>query len=105
MPKRSQTFVALLRGINVSGYNKVPMADLRSACGRLGWADIQTYIQSGNLIFSAPGSASSLEAELEDLIEKKFGISIPVIIRPATRWPDYVKGNPFQEKCESEPNH
>ncbi len=48
------TFIALLRGINVGGHNKVPMADLRALCeGDLGWRDVESYIQSGNLVFRA----------------------------------------------------
>jgi len=104
MTKRVQPFVALLRGINVTGRNKVPMADLRSFCGKLGWGDIQTYIQSGNLIFSAAGPEVSLESELEQLIQKRFGLTIPVIVRAGTSWPDYVKANPFPEASETAPN-
>jgi len=105
MSKSIQSFIALLRGVNVSGRNKVPMADLRSACGKLGWADIQTYIQSGNLIFSACATEKALEHELEKLIEKQFGIVIPVIVRSAASWPNYVKNNPFREASQTEPNH
>jgi uncharacterized protein (DUF1697 family) len=104
MTKGMQNFVALLRGINVSGRNKVPMADLRSACGKLGWGDIQTYIQSGNLIFCATGRGEALETELEKVIQKRFELTIPVIVRPGASWPNYVKSNPFPEASEKEPN-
>jgi uncharacterized protein (DUF1697 family) len=97
-------FIALLRGINVSGQNKIPMAELRSACADMGWADVQTYIQSGNLIFRAPGAAEALETALEELIAQHFGLTIPVIVRAAAAWPAYVAGNPFPAAAEATPN-
>src|SRR5690242_7628158 len=98
-------FIALLRGINVSGHNKVPMAELRSLCADLGWRDVQSYIQSGNLVFQANAKPARLEAELEQAIERQFGLSIAVIVRAAASWPAYVEGNPYPEASESEPNH
>ena len=97
-------FIALLRGINVSGRNRIPMAELRSLGVELGWQDVQTYIQSGNLLFAAGGRAASLEAELERAIEHRFALSIPVLVRAAAEWPAYVEGNPFSEASRSEPN-
>jgi uncharacterized protein (DUF1697 family) len=97
-------FAALLRGINVSGANRIPMADLRTHCAGLGWAEVETYIQSGNLVFAAEGSAPKLEATLEKEIETRFGLRIPVIVRSATEWPKLVAGNPFSEAAEKEPN-
>jgi len=59
--------VALLRAVNVGG-RKLPMAELRALCADLGWSDVATYIQSGNLVFTAPGRAEGIEAELETAI-------------------------------------
>lgn len=98
------TFIALLRGINVSGRNKIPMAELRSLCADLGWEDVQSYIQSGNLVFKAGNTPANLEAELEQGIERQFGLSIPVIVRAAAEWPAYVNGNPYPEASQFEPN-
>lgn len=98
------TYIALLRGINVSGRNKIPMAELRSLAEGLGWMDIASYIQSGNLIFRANGAPESLEAELERAIERKFDLSIPVIVRSAAEWAEYVKSNPLPGPSGSEPN-
>jgi uncharacterized protein (DUF1697 family) len=100
----TQTFIALLRGINVTGRNKIPMADLRTLCSRNGMSEVETYIQSGNVILSASGSADSVETQLEKLIEKKFGFSIPVIVRRASDWPAIMKGNPFTEASATAPN-
>jgi uncharacterized protein (DUF1697 family) len=95
-------FIGLLRGINVGGHNKIPMADLRTLCESLGWKDIQTYIQSGNIVFSAVGKPAALEAKLEQAIEKKFGFHVTVIIRAAADWPAHAKSNPFLKACEKE---
>lgn len=98
------SFIALLRGINVGGRNKIPMPELRSLCGSLGWEEIRTYIQSGNLIFKAGDPPAALEVELEQAIKHHFGLSIPVIIRPAGQWATYVAGNPYPQASEREPN-
>lgn len=97
-------FVALLRGINVSGRNKVPMGDLRAVAEGLGLTGVQTYIQSGNLIFSAQVEGPQLEEKLEAAIAARFAIPVPVIVRSASQWPAYVEGNPFPEAAASEPN-
>jgi uncharacterized protein (DUF1697 family) len=60
--------VALLRAVNVGG-RKLPMAELRALCAGLGWSDVATYIQSGNLVFAAPGKAEAIETKLERAIE------------------------------------
>jgi uncharacterized protein (DUF1697 family) len=100
----SNLFIALLRGINVGGHNKVPMAELRALCGELGWADVRSYVQSGNLVFEAAGPPARLEAELERAIERRFGRSIAVVVRAAADWPGYVAGNPFPGASQSAPN-
>jgi uncharacterized protein (DUF1697 family) len=102
---RLATFIALLRGINVSGRNKIPMDELRSLCADLGWAEVQSYIQSGNVVFRAAAAPAKLEADLQRAIETQFSLSIQVIVRRATDWPAYVSGNPYPDACQSEPNH
>lgn len=97
-------FIALLRGINVSGRNMIPMPELRSLCAELGWVDVQSYIQSGNLVFQAQLTPPQLETELEQAIERRFGLSIPIIVRAAAVWPEYVRDNPYLDASESEPN-
>jgi uncharacterized protein (DUF1697 family) len=97
-------FVALLRGINVSGRNTIPMAELRTLCTELGWADVQTYIQSGNVVFTAREPAPRIETVLEQAIERHFGLAVPVIVRAAADWPAYIHGNPYPDASRSEPN-
>ena len=102
LPKR---WIALLRGINVGGHNKIPMEELRKLCAGLGWENVATSIQSGNIMFSAPGSTSTLEKQLAEAIASHFGHRVSVIMRPAAAWPLYIQLNPFPEASESEPNH
>lgn len=98
------SLVALLRGINVGGHNKIAMAELRSVCTKLGWTDVQTYIQSGNVILRSGDRAALLESTLEAAIQRRFGLAIPVIVRTEAEWEGYVVSNPFPEVSESEPN-
>ncbi len=58
------TWIALLRGINVGGSNRLPMADLRELCTGLGWQNVKTYIASGNVVFQADGAAEALASRL-----------------------------------------
>ncbi len=115
----SSTFIALLRGINVGGRNTVPMAELRSLASGLGWMDVRTYIQSGNVVFRMArsseaatepgteieaGSVAALEAELERAIGSHFGFSVPVIVRSAAAWSGHLAANPFPDASAVEPN-
>jgi uncharacterized protein (DUF1697 family) len=100
----TEIFIALLRGINVTGNNKIPMPELRALCAEAGWGDVRSYIQSGNLIFRADSAPTELEAELERAIAGRFSLTIPVIVRAAAAWPAYVADNPFPEASEHEPN-
>ncbi|MET7939516.1 DUF1697 domain-containing protein [Streptomyces sp. NPDC005302] len=76
------TYAALLRGINVGGAKKVPMAELRTLLEGLGHGDVRTYLQSGNAAFSsAHGDEESLAAELSTAIEERFGFGVGVLVR------------------------
>jgi uncharacterized protein (DUF1697 family) len=99
------TFVALLRGINVGGKNKIPMADLRQLYENLGCNTVRTYIQSGNVVFEASEDATTIETNLERGIKKKFGHTIPVIVRSAKQWHGYLKANPFAAATCEKPEH
>jgi len=72
--------VALLRGINVGGRNKVPMAELRALASGLGLDDVATYINSGNLVFSSPRPDADLAAALSAGIAERFGFAIDVVV-------------------------
>ena len=96
--------VALLRAVNVGG-RKLPMAELRKLCEGLGWADVSTYIQSGNVVFSADGKPEALEAALEGAIREAFGYDAPTIVRTATQWRRYAPDNPFPDAARETPNY
>ncbi|GKT34411.1 Protein of unknown function DUF1697 like protein [Aduncisulcus paluster] len=87
--------IAILRGINVGGRRKLPMAELKELCAELGLTDVRTYIQSGNIIFSSPISGKDLEVVLENAIISRFGFDVPVIIRTAEELQHSVEKNPF----------
>jgi uncharacterized protein (DUF1697 family) len=95
--------VALLRAVNVGG-RKLPMAELRALCAELGWTDVATYIQSGNVVFTASGSAPALGQALEAAIARRFAMEVPAIVRTAAQWRAVADGNPFAEAAETEPN-
>ncbi|MFD4690391.1 DUF1697 domain-containing protein [Streptomyces sp. NPDC058463] len=79
----STMYAALLRGINVGGHRKVPMAELRTLLTELGHGDVATYLQSGNAVFSsASGDETTLAAELEKAIESRFGFAVSCLVRP-----------------------
>ncbi|HMG46217.1 MAG TPA: DUF1697 domain-containing protein [Allosphingosinicella sp.] len=95
--------VALLRAVNVGG-RKLPMAELRALCAGLGWEDVASYIQSGNVVFSANGKPGASEAALERAIEGAFGLVVPVIVRTAAEWTKLAASNPFAKAARDEPN-
>jgi uncharacterized protein (DUF1697 family) len=86
--------LALLRAVNVGG-RKLPMAELRALCEALGWTQVATYIQSGNVVFTAPGKPKAIEELLEKAIRDRFGLEVPVIVRTAAQWSALTAGNPF----------
>ena len=94
------TYVALLRGINVGGNNKVPMADLRTMCLGLGYNNVETYIQSGNVVFDAPGSEASVATEMEAGLLSTFGLTLSVVVRSAPELIDLVARNPFPSETD-----
>lgn len=97
-------YVALLRAVNVGGC-KLPMAELREVCAGLGWENVATYIQSGNVVFEAAGQPAALEAALEQAVTARFGFVRPVIVRSARQWADYAAGSPFPEAEQNKPNY
>lgn len=104
------TWVALLRGINVGGANRLPMAELRSDLEGLGLNDVQTYIQSGNVVFGSEiesdgddaGFAEALALRIEAAIEERHGFRPRVLVLPAERFREAMEANPFPE-AEAEP--
>ncbi len=96
-------YVALLRGINVGGKNKLPMSDLRALFAEAGCEDVQTYIQSGNVLFRAePGVAATLPETIAARIADRFGYRTPVVLRSAAELDAVIRNNPFIAQGASE---
>ncbi|MDX8340597.1 DUF1697 domain-containing protein [Draconibacterium sp. IB214405] len=91
-----KTYVAILRGINVSGKNKIKMDALKSSFSRLGFEQVHTYIQSGNVVFSYPESRiENLEKLITKQIFEDFGFDVPVLILSEDQLANIVENNPF----------
>jgi uncharacterized protein (DUF1697 family) len=92
------SYVALLRGINVGGHRRVPMANLRKVFETIGHAEVATYIASGNVVFDSPKRATrALADELEIAILEEFGFEVDVVVRSAAEMASVVAQNPFRK--------
>lgn len=89
-------YLALLRGINVGGKNKLPMKDLVRTFQQAGCESVSNYIQSGNIVFDAvPSVAAGLPERIADRIAEEFGIRVPVVLRTAQELAAVVQANPY----------
>lgn len=89
------TYVALLRGINVGGHHKVPMADLRAAFETYGATEVSTYIQSGNVAFKSDTPEAELVPALSKLLSDQFGFPIPIVIRDGAELATVANAHPL----------
>ena len=90
------TYIAMLRGINVTGSKIIKMEPLRASFAALGFKNVQSYVQSGNLIFEAPNaSIAVLSAKIERKIMSDFGHAVPVFLRTPKEMAEIIKRNPF----------
>jgi uncharacterized protein (DUF1697 family) len=96
-----QTFVALMRGINVGSTRSVPMVELRALCTKAGLKRPETYIQSGNLIVDANGGADRLRRQLEKAMTARFGFAVDVVVRTVTKWERYVAADPYARDADA----
>jgi uncharacterized protein (DUF1697 family) len=101
------THIALLRGINLGGKNKVAMADLRTLVGELGHADVSTYIQSGNVLFTAPDGADGAEVAraISDAIAARLGVTAPVVVVTREELGEIYAANPFPDEPDPKRVH
>ena len=96
-------YVAFLRGINVGGKNKIKMETLCEVCSALGFANVKTYINSGNVIFETSKTDDKKLAEkLEKAIEKEFLLNIKVMVRTISEIENIIKNNPFDRQFEND---
>ncbi len=92
----SERMVALLRAVNVGGRNMVPMKELVGVFSEAGCTEVETYIQSGNVIFRArPPLVARLPGLLAEAIEERFGARTPVVMRTAGELGEVARNNPF----------
>lgn len=90
--------VALLRAINLAGRNRIRMADLRQLCEELGWSDVRTHLQSGNVLFEASGTRQVLERQLTEGIRERFGLDITVMVRTPQELQEALDRNPYSSE-------
>ncbi len=96
------TYIALLRGINVGGQKKIKMAELRSVLENMGLKNVQTYIQSGNIVFGHNDTdTKALEIRVHDKIEKHFGFDVPVLILEPKDVDRILNESPFVDDGEN----
>jgi uncharacterized protein (DUF1697 family) len=91
------TYVAFLRGINLGPSNKISMPELRAMAEELGFTDVGTYINSGNLMVSSPKKAATVEREISEAIKKTFGRQIDVTVRTPAQLKKVLADNPYPD--------
>ena len=88
-------YIALLRGVNISGKNKVPMAELKLGFESLGFTDVRTWLNSGNVVFSSEETEpAALTGQIEGMIQRRFGLEIPVFVLPQEELADTLRHAP-----------
>jgi uncharacterized protein (DUF1697 family) len=95
--------IALLRAVNVAGFGKLSMADLRAFLAAAGFRDARTLLQSGNAVFSADAPSADVETRLEKEAAKRLGLRTAFLVRSADEWSDVVARNPFRAEAKRDP--
>ncbi|MCB0704275.1 MAG: DUF1697 domain-containing protein [Saprospiraceae bacterium] len=99
-----EKYIALLRGINVSGQKKIKMADLRDLLAKNGMQQVQTYIQSGNILFEHPEKhPTELAAWITDIIRNAYDFEVPTIVLKPNDLEKAIAGNPFSKDPAKDP--
>jgi uncharacterized protein (DUF1697 family) len=98
--------IALLRGVNVGGNQMVAMADLRGLLESLGFTEVRSLLQSGNLVFdSADRTGADLQTLLETVVHENLGLRTDIFVRSLEAWRALIAANPFPEFAEADPGH
>jgi uncharacterized protein (DUF1697 family) len=90
-------YVALLRAVNVGGTSSLPMAELKAICEGLGFSDVKTYIQSGNVLFRSDEAEKVVEEKLDDALGKKLGKRPGVMVRSRKELDGIIAHAPFPD--------
>jgi len=100
------TFISILRGINVSGHKLIKMDVLRKIYQDLGFQNVTTYVQSGNVVFTENNyEPGKLEQKISKQIEKDFGFEVPVIVLTIDNLKQIIDNNPFLKDPDKDPAH
>lgn len=100
-----KTYISILRGINVGGHKLIKMLDLKQLYIELGFKKIETYIQSGNVVFQGIQlPKKELELTIKRAIKEKFGFEVPVLVIEFETLSEIVKNNSFKEELSKDPN-
>jgi uncharacterized protein (DUF1697 family) len=100
------TNIALLRAVNVGGRTTVAMSALRDLVGSLGFTNVRSLLQSGNLVFESGGlGGAEIERLLEAQSEKQLGLRTDFFVRTAKEWGALMARNPFPDAAENDPGH
>ncbi|HEY6089611.1 MAG TPA: DUF1697 domain-containing protein [Gemmatimonadaceae bacterium] len=100
------THIGLLRGINVGGHRQVGMTNLRNFLTDLGFENVRSLLQSGNLVFeSRSRTGAELERHLETEAAKRLALEVDFFVRTAEEWKTIVRQNPFRKEAEADPGH
>ena len=97
------TYISILRGINVSGKNLIKMDALKKMYENLGFQNIKTYVQSGNVVFKATGSEKEIAQTIIDGIKSEFGYDVPVIVLNLDDFKDIIENSPFAKDPSKDP--
>lgn len=97
-----KTYIILLRGINVSGKNKLPMLALRNLLDTLGFENVSTYIQSGNVVLHATIPKEEIAATINNAIRSAFEYEVPVFVYSKEEWKNLIQRSPFRANEEKQ---
>ena len=89
-------YVALLRGINIGPRNRISMAELRAALEEAGFGEVETYLQSGNVVLESRAKPESVRRQVEGVIAGRFGLEIAVVVRTKAELAAVVRRNPHR---------
>ncbi len=104
-PAPKSAYIALLRGINVGGHKMVKMDRLREALVELGLEDVKTYVQSGNVVFKAPGqNPANLAKKIEEKVAREFGFAVPVVVKTAKEIGEVIRNNSLVKEKGIDPS-
>ncbi len=89
------TYFAFLKGVNVSGHRIIKMTELKAMFEEMGFKNVRTFIQSGNVVFESPAKAEALKKKIETGLNKSLGYAVNVIIRSQAEMEKIIKDYPF----------